>query len=169
MIEYVKTILTGQFEASICMLNQCIQTCAPVHWEGKIANATFRQIAYHTLFFVDLYLSPGEQAFKLRDLHHRGGDEQSDTGWGTGLARDETLSYVAICRQKALETLASETLETLEHESGFSWLPFSRGELHLYNIRHVQHHTGQLSAYLRRVDRDLKDSKGLRWVKTGWR
>lgn len=27
----------------------------------------------------------------------------------------------------------------------------ARGELHLYNLRHVQHHTGQLSAYLRRI------------------
>ncbi len=168
MIEYVKAILTGQFEASLCMLGQCIETCAPEHWEGKIANATVRQIAYHTLFFVDLYLSPSEQAFKLRDLHHRG-DERSNTGWRTGLARDETLSYLTICRQKALETLASETPESLERESGFSWLPFSRGELHLYNIRHVQHHTGQLSAYLRRIDETLKDAESLDWVTTGWR
>jgi hypothetical protein len=48
-----------------------------------------------------------------------------------------------------METLASETRESLERESGFRWLPFSRSELHVYNIRHVQHHTGQLSAYVR--------------------
>ncbi len=128
------------------------------------ANSTFRQIAYHTLFFVDLYLSPAESAFQLRELHHRGGDE-SGTAPSVGLPKDETLSYVAICRQKAVETLASEAPESLQRESGFSWLPFSRGELHLYNIRHVQHHTGQMSAYLRRIG---EDSEGW-WVKTGWR
>ncbi|MGH2395759.1 MAG: DinB family protein [bacterium] len=165
MIEYVRTILTGKFEASLCMLNDCVQKCPPEQWEGKIANSTFRQIAYHTLFFVDQYLSPSEAAFQLRDCHHRGGDERSSTAPSTGLTKDETLSYLAICRQKARETLASETRESLQRESGFSWLPFSRGELHLYNVRHVQHHTGQLSAHLRRI---VKDGERW-WVKTGWR
>jgi hypothetical protein len=35
--------------------------------------------------------------------------------------------------------------------SGFFWLPFSKLELQLYNIRHVQHHTGQLIDRLRTV------------------
>lgn len=168
MIEYVKAILTGQFEASLCMLGQCIETCPPGHWEGKIANATVRQIAYHTLFHVDLYLSPDEHSFKRGDLHHRG-DERSNTGWRTGLPREETLSYLRICREKARETLASETPESLARESGFSWVPISRGELHVYNIRHVQHHTGQMSAYLRRIDETLKDADSLDWITTGWR
>src|SRR2546421_8357803 len=133
------------------MMNQCVQLCPPEHWEGRIANDTFRQVAYHTLFFVDLYLSPNEEAFALRDVHHRGGDERSDAGPSAGLPRDDTLAYLAVCRRKALETLASETRESLEGASGFSRLPFSRAELHAYNIRHVQHHTGALSAYLRRI------------------
>ena len=165
MIQYFNTILTAQFEAALCMLNECVSKCPQEHWEGRIANDTFRQVAYHTLFFVDLYLSSSEAAFQLRECHHRGGDERSSTAVCAGLPKDETLSYLAICRQKALETLDSETLESLQRESGFSWLPFSRGELHLSNIRHVQHHTGQLSAYLRRIVED-----GERWwVKTGWR
>jgi uncharacterized damage-inducible protein DinB len=168
MIQYIKQIIIGQFEASLAMLNQCIQACPPEHWEGKIANDTFRQVAYHTLFFVDLYLSPDEEAFTLRDLHHRGGDERGPTA-SIGLPKDETLSYVAICRQKLLDTLAAETRESLEGPSGFSWRQISRGELHIYNIRHVQHHTGQLSAYLRRIDAALSDPKALPWIGTGWR
>jgi hypothetical protein len=167
MLDFLATILTGQFEAALCMMNQCVQACQGQHWEGKIANDTFRQVAYHTLFFVDLYLSPDENAFELRDLNHRGGDERGPT-LSAGLSRDETLNYLAICRQKMVETLAAETKQSLEGPSGFSWRKFSRGELHLYNIRHVQHHTGQLSAYLRRVDQALADPKALRWVGTGW-
>ena len=48
------------------------------------------------------------------------------------------------------------------------WLPFSRLELHLYNLRHIQHHTGQLSAYLRRVVPELAEPKKLRCVRSGW-
>jgi hypothetical protein len=168
MVEFVKQILIGQFDASLCMMNLCVQACRPEHWEGKIANDTFRQVAYHSLFFTDLYLSPGEEGFKLRNFHHRGGDERGPTA-SLGLAKDETLSYLAICRQKMLDTIGSETPQSLEAPSGFSWLRFSRGELHVYNIRHLQHHTGQFSAYLRKVDDALKDPKALPWVRTGWR
>lgn len=164
MIDYTKMILTGQFEAALRMLHDCVRRCPPDHWEARIASLTIRQIAYHTLFFADLYLSPGEAGFTLRDLHHRGGDERADTGPSAGLSKEETLAYAEICRKKALETLAAEGPGSLQRESGFSRLPFSRGELHLYNIRHIQHHTGQLSAYLRRV---VEDSERW-WVKTGW-
>lgn len=165
MIEYLKTILTGQFEAALCMLDECLGKCPAEHWEGKIANDSFRQIAYHTLFYIDLYLSPDEESFQLRDCHHRGGDERSNAAISAGLPQDEARAYLAAFRQSAIESLAAETAVSLQRASGFSRLPFSRGELHLYNIRHIQHHTGQLSAYPRRIVED-----GERWwVKTGWR
>jgi hypothetical protein len=145
-----------------------VQACPAEHWEGKIANNTFREVAYHTLFFVDYYLSPSEDAFELRDLHERGGDERSDSV-SPGLSKEETLAYLAICRQKVIEALAGETRESLEGPCGFPLRRFSRAELYVYSIRHVAHHTGQLSAYLRRLGEAFKDRKALPWVNTGWR
>jgi hypothetical protein len=172
MSDHLKTILTGQFEASLSMLNHCVRLCPPDRWEGKIANQTFRTIAYHTLFFVDFYLSPSENDFALRDLHQRGGDERIDGAPTAGLPKDETVGYVEACRAKLLQTMAAETAASLAALYGFtSWfsgLRMSRGELHIYNIRHIQHHTGQMSAYLRRVDAPPKNSTALRWVRTGW-
>ncbi|MGQ0550927.1 MAG: DinB family protein [Armatimonadota bacterium] len=168
MTDHFQKILTSQFEAALAMLKQCVEACPPQHYEGKIANDTFRTIAYHTLFWVDYYLSPGEHAFELRDVNHRGGDDRITTS-SPGLSRDETLSYVEICRRKLVETLAAETAESLAAPSGFSRFSFSRGELHLYNLRHIQHHTGALSAYLRRVDASVENSKALSWVRMGWR
>lgn len=168
MLDYFKQIVTAQFEAALCMMHRCISACPEEHWEGKIANDTFRQVAYHTLFFVDLYLAPNEVDFQMRDLNHRGGDERGPT-LSPGLSKEDTLAYLAICREKMLVTLAAETSESLQGPCGFSWRKFSRGELHIYNIRHVQHHTGQLSAFLRRVDSKLADHKALPWVGSGWR
>ena len=168
MSEFLKQILAKQYEAALCMLNQCVEACSAEHWEGKIANDTFRQVTYHTLFFTDFYLSPSESAFARRELHVRGGDELGSEA-SRGLSRDETLSYVAICRQKASEALAAETQASLEGPCGFSWRRFSRAELHIYNIRHIQHHAAQCSAYLRRVDERFKDPKSLPWVGSGWR
>jgi hypothetical protein len=169
MTDYIKSILTGQFEAALCMLHNCIRACPPEHWEGKIANGTFRWVAYHTLFWVDLYLSPGDEAaFELRELHQRGGDEREPFAC-LGLSKEETLEYIEICRQKLLKTLAAETAESLQAPCAIPWRKFSRGELHIYNLRHVQHHSGQLSAFLRRVDPALADHKALPWVGSGWR
>jgi len=165
MIDYLKTVLTRQYEASLCMLAGCLRRCAPEHWEGQIGNGTFRQVAYHTLYFTDLYLSRGKAALEQREFHRRGGSRRIGADPDGGLAQAETLAYLAVCRRKAVETLAAETLESLQGPSGFSKLRFSRGELHLYNIRHVQHHAGQLSAYLRRAADDGKGS----WIKSGWR
>ena len=138
MIDYVKTILIGQFEAALCMMDQCIRACPPEH------------------------------AFVLRDFHQRGGDDR-DNGVSPGLTPEETLAYVQICRQKLLESIAAETSESLQGPSGFAYREFTRGELYIYNLRHVQHHIGQLSAFLRRVDPALSHSPELDWIGSGWK
>jgi uncharacterized damage-inducible protein DinB len=168
MIDYFKQVLTAQFEASLSMLNDCIKSCPEEHWDGRIATVTFKQVAYHTLFYVDLYLTRNEESFQLRDFHTPGGDERNPFP-SPGLSRDVTLSYVQICRQKMIDSIASETSESLAGPSGFSWYKVTRGEMHLINIRHIQHHTGQLSAFLRRMDERFQDRESLRWVGSGWR
>jgi len=101
-----------------------------------------------------------------------GGDERWDKAPTIGLPQQDTIGYVEICRAKLVETIASESTDSLAGPSGFSaWfsgLGMSCGELHLYNVRHVQHHRGQLSAYLRKVDAGLMNSSTLRWIRTGW-
>lgn len=171
MIDYIKKIIAGQFEAALCMMNGCIQKSPEDLWDGKIARHTFWQVAHHTLWFVDLYLSPNEGAFQPRKFHPQEWTSFTDPIEVPSLRfnKTELSEYLTMCREKATATLKSETWESLQGESGFRWVPFSRGELHLYNIRHVQHHTGQLSAYLRRLDETLQDPKALRWVGTGWK
>ncbi|MDZ4684247.1 MAG: DinB family protein [Planctomycetaceae bacterium] len=168
MLDFFQQCVTSQFEAALCMLKEAIEQCPPEHWDGRIAQLTFRQVAYHTLFFVDVYLSPSEQGFELRELHQRGGDEREPIPC-PGLSQVETLAYLTICREKLLATLAAESPETLQGPSGFAHRRFSRGELHLYNLRHVQHHTGQLSAHLRRVDERFRGRDSLTWIGQGWR
>jgi len=48
----------------------------------------------------------------------------------------------------------------LEAESGFHWLPFSKLELQLYNLRHIQQHVGELYERLDRQNIELD------WVST---
>ena len=51
-----------------------------------------------------------------------------------------------MCRDTIAQQLPTTDLEL--GDSGFNWLPFGKLELQLYNIRHIQQHTGELSQRL---------------------
>ena len=160
--------LTNQFEAALCMLNQCIAACPPEHWEEKIASGTFRWVAYHTLFYVDLYLSPSEGAFQRREFH-RAAATNGASASTTASSRAKHWPTSKSVAKRCSPPLPTETSESLAGPSGFSWYPISRGELHINNIRHIQHHTGALYAYLRRVDESFREPVNpLRWIGSGW-
>ena len=68
--------IAGQFEAAFAMFNRCLEACPDEHWDALIAKYPFWQTAYHTLCFVDLYLSSGEKTWQPRTgpggFHPRG-------------------------------------------------------------------------------------------------
>jgi hypothetical protein len=165
---YLQRILTRQFEAALCMMGQCLEACPPARWSEKIALRTFGETAYHTLFFVDYYLAPAEETFELSEFHRRGGDERVER-ISRGLSKPETLEMLAACRENVVRTISAESTERLAGPSGFAARKFSRGELHIYNLRHVQHHTGQLVAHLRRSDEKLQHFQELPWIGSGWK
>jgi hypothetical protein len=163
MLKLAKAIIAGQFEAGLCMLNNCIEQCPEKEWDGLIGKYPFWHVVYHTLMYVDLYLSPGEATFAPRTIHPAGWQEFEEEYPSRRFEKQEMAEYLALCRDMLSRTIEAETEQSLAGPSGFSRLVFSRAELHLYNMRHLQHHAGQLSAFLRRTGVDTK------WVKTGWR
>ena len=68
----------------------------------------------------------------------------------------DILEFHEVCRREIESRVRSVALDL---PSGFSWLRFDRLEVHLYNIRHLQHHTGQLIDRLRTA-KDI----GVAWV-----
>jgi len=169
MTAFLRGILHGQYEAALCMLGEAISGCPDEHWDGVIGKYPFWQVAYHTLCYADLYLTPNEKDFVPRTIHPAGWKEFDDEYPSRRFTRDELTAYVAICREKAADTFAGQTQQSLEGPSGFARRTFSRGELHIYNIRHIQHHTGQLGAFLRRIDPANQELSVLRWLGSGWR
>ncbi|MCE9618936.1 MAG: DinB family protein [Planctomycetes bacterium] len=164
MNDHFKNVLSAQYEATLCMLNDCIVKCPAEHWEGVIAKYPFWQVVYHTLCCTDIYLTPGgEAAFKPHPVFHPKGMEDIRGEYPSRrFSREELLAYLAFCREKMASTMAQETQASMEAPTKFPWLTMSQSEMHIYNIRHVQHHAGQLGAFLRRQGGEL------RWVKRGW-
>jgi hypothetical protein len=172
MSEFLIKILIGQYEAVLAMMKLRIEACPSEYWEGKISEATFRQDAYHALFWFYYYLSSHEDQFVMTDLHTKGGDERRPV-ISQGLSKDDTLEFVELCRKWIYESLPQETEESLEGNSGFPSIfkkyPLTRAELHIYNIRHLQHHMAQESMYLRKISDEHDLSLELPWIGTGWR
>jgi len=172
MLDTFKELLAHQYEASLSMLNLAIAGCPEGSWNASVARLKFCQAAFHAVFFTDLYLQPGDdiEALKRQAFHverradFRDYEELQDRPQVLPYEREFVLSYLQNVRRKAQETIARETAQVLAGPSGFHLRLCSRAELHVYNIRHVQHHAGQLSLRLR-LDADVD----IPWVGHAWK
>lgn len=166
----VSQILLGQYEAALSMLRAAIESCPAEHWESKVANDPARLVVFHTLYCTDIYLSRSEAGFRSHEfvIEGRGLPFGQPLPPGThppGLSRQRAVEYCDFCIAKARAVLAAERESDLAGGSGFGH-PLSRAEMHIYNIRHVQHHTGALAAHVRRLSPDFPED-GMGWVDTG--
>jgi hypothetical protein len=167
MLALIREGLSAQFGASLQMLGGCLDRADPSVWLAPVGRVAFWHVAYHVLFCTDMYLSPGEGAFRPPAFHQEGSNFFGPPPWAPQMKvvidrpyDKETLAdYLGTCRAKARRVLAGETEAALAGPSGFPWLKCSRFEAHLYNLRHLQHHTGQLAAGLRR-----RSGQGVEWV-----
>ena len=170
MLETFKQLIGKQYEASLCALHECIDRCPDAAWDAPVANLAFCQAAFHVLFFTDLYLGPNVESLREQPFHRANSDAFRDyeelEPRRQQLLYDRAFlkHYLQHCRHKAAEVVAAETLEMLQLPAGFDWLKFPRAELHVYNIRHIQHHAAQLMLRLR-----IDFAQDFRWVGSGWR
>ncbi|HEY0171576.1 MAG TPA: DinB family protein, partial [Pyrinomonadaceae bacterium] len=109
----------------------------------------FWYVVYHTLFFTDLYLSGSAEGFAPPAPYTL--DELDPAGVMPGrvYAKEELLDYLRRCREKCRATVRGLTAERARALCVFRWGEVSFAELLLYNLRHVQHHAGQLNLMLR--------------------
>jgi hypothetical protein len=173
MTEMYRRLIAGQFEASLSTLNHCIAWCPDDIWIARVARHRFCQVAFHVLYFADFYLSPDPEAFEGQPFHLAhpnlfgalGRDEEPLEASGDGVyPRADLEAYAEYCRRKAVEVITAETEEMLCAPAEFLRRRFSRAELHVYNIRHIQHHAAQMIMRLR-LDTDVD----VPWISSGWR
>ncbi|WP_420124867.1 DinB family protein [Longimicrobium sp.] len=159
-----KQMLWRQYAAAIDMLENAIAACPDDLWGDRERRPEFWYIAYHTLFFLDLY-SYGTvdgwappQPFNLDEIDPAGVLPPRV------YTRDELLAYLQVGRGRARAAVEALTDHTAGRRSGIPWLELSEGELILDSMRHVQHHTAQLNLILRQVT-----DSAPRWVSSSRR
>ncbi len=153
-----KEALKKQFGAAIEMFGNALQACPGELWTAHMWKdshmppefSDFWYVAYHNLFWLDLYLSGGvagfspPQPFTLTELDAQGAlPERAYT-------QTELLSYLDHCRQKCLVTIEQLTDEHACRLCYFTWAKdgITFVELLLDNMRHVQDHAAQLNMFL---------------------
>ncbi len=146
MDESLKEILWRQFGASIDMLKNAIALCPPECWANE---KKFWYNAYHCLFFLDYYLTLEPQNFSPPIPFSL--SEFEDSMPERIYTKTELLTYVQYCRKKCHDFIGGMTDEVAKsfwtNSSGTMSYPVI--EILLYNMRHVQHHAGQLNLILR--------------------
>jgi len=172
MLDTLKELLAHQYEASLCALHLAIVRCPDAIWNQPVAKWKFCQAAFHVVFFADVYLQPSDNvdALKHQPFHiehkaaFRDYEEMEDRPQVLLYEKPFVVSYLQNVRVKAQETIARESAEVLAGPSGFHWRKCSRAELHVYNIRHIQHHAAQLQLRLR-----MDSEVDIPWVGHAWK
>ncbi|MFC3199922.1 hypothetical protein ACFOET_20045 [Parapedobacter deserti] len=144
-------ILASQYKASLGMLRSAIDKIPDAQWNNDEYNNPNWQLAYHILWGVKFYLGANpasympwtnaiEGAESLGGIHDWENPDENVTVEGFH-TKEELLSFISSLEDSLPNDIAKLPLNG---DSGFEWYPYSRLELHINSIRHIQHHTAQL-------------------------
>jgi hypothetical protein len=152
----INKTLWFQFGASIDMLAQAISNC-PIHlWDTP---QQFWYKAYHTIYWIDYYATEipdnfiPPAPFTLSEMDAEGLMPPCV------YTKNELLDYLQFCKQKCEVLINGLNETTMQVRFVNPYRNYSRYEIILYNMRHIQHHTGQLFLLLRQGDIDT-----MRWT-----
>lgn len=158
-IENLRTILWQQLGAAIDMLERAMQACPDDLWGDQSREPQFWYLAYHTLFFLDFYMSDSFEGFMplapftLSELDPEGVMPERI------YTKLELQTYLEHCRKKSKTVIESLSDDNANQRIKYGRVDISRAELFLYKTRHVQHHAAQLNLILRQ-----KNETPPRWV-----
>lgn len=156
-----REIMWRQIGGAIDTLDNAIKVCPDSLWRQPVwhdpstlpARSEFWYVAYHTLFWLDLYLFGSEEGFTPPAPFSL--VEQDDANGPLPdrvYSRDELLGYLASLRQQCHDIFATLTDERARQPVSFGWMDegevVSYAELQLYTMRHIQDHAAQLSLIL---------------------
>jgi hypothetical protein len=158
MDSILKTGLWQQFGAAIDMLDNAISACPDELWTASLWNDSSDKpysqvwyIAYHTLVWLDLYLTGSSEGFAPPAPFVRGVLPEKP------YTKDQIRTYLIQCRKKCQETIEGLTDEKARQVCKFEWMEPTFFELQIYCMRHVQEHAAQLSLLIGRDNATLTD------------
>ena len=158
-----------QLAASIDMLHTAIETATEEVWNNEYDDPRFWRVAAHVTLFIDFYfstldeniLNPSETYMVPEFLQKYGTNYLDDLEKGF-VTKSDLLNYLEHSRKNLRVYFDNDITPQLAEDSGFDWLSMNKGELLLYNMRHIMEHVAILNQILKKYG--LKASS---WRKTG--
>lgn len=152
-----KAIIWNQFGAAMDMLENAVRACPDDLWGDPSVKPEWKDndvvgfwyVVYHTLFYLDFYLSDSAEGFAPPAPFTLGELDPTGVLPDRVYTKAELLSYLEHGRKKCHITLLALTDEKARQRCGFPERDMSVAELLLYTMRHVQHHAAQLHLLLR--------------------
>lgn len=148
----IRAAITGQYHASLAMLRQAIELCPDEVWLTGTHPRHFWRIAYHVLFYTHWYLEKeSEDVVRWeKDREHCACLWEDEDGSlppeMEPYSKAEVLQYLD--QVDASVDAKVDAMDLDSPESGFYWYKIPKLDHQLMNIRHVQHHVGQLAELL---------------------
>jgi len=167
MTNKIQEGLWRQFGASIDMLQNAILFCPESYFT---TNKRFYYLAYHCVLFLDYYLSIPPKDFSpilpftIKDKEQRPLESIGDIVPDKIYSKEELIDYINKSRlkcQNLIESLTDNEKLNIRFTEGNQEgdMDYPILEILLYNLRHTQHHIGQLNLIMRQ---DLH--KHMEWV-----
>ncbi len=176
--------MLGEFEVAIDRLERALRECPDERWhtslwvvkrtdpwmwpkggdgDGRTEDAiqvfsAFWLIAYHCLFFLDLYCWDEAGSFATPPEFANGPEDQGIDEFGAArfpnvtYSREELLGYVAYCRGRVRATLANLTdrQRAIKLRPGHPHAGKTFEQLLEVNLAHVREHGDQLATFIAR-------------------
>lgn len=151
----IRHALKSQYHAALATLGSAIVKCPDALWDDASTDqSVVWRVAYHTLYFTDLYLCQKVEDFVPWAKHRDEAHVIRTVPWEGNrppkpcdpYTREDILEYLQLCDEMVARV---DSLDLSAAESGFSWYKMSKIEHQIVNIRHIQHHAAALSYRLR--------------------
>lgn len=154
----MKAALKSQYHAALAMLKEAVELCPDNVWTSGKPPRQFWRLAYHTLFFTNMYLGVSVDDFKPWAKHRDEveSDAERETLEPTPYTKADILEYLEIVDSQVDSQLDRADLNS--QECGIPWYKMPKLDHVIMNLRHVQEHTGQFR------DRLLEAGVDVRWV-----
>jgi uncharacterized damage-inducible protein DinB len=155
-IKLWQEMIWRQFGAAIDTLENLIRAYPDELWHEQLwptpaGRAEFSQVwyvAYHALFWLELYLTGSEDGFEPPAPFTLIEQDENGPLPERSYTKEELLSYLDHGRKRCRATIAALTDEQALRRCRFPWGEVPFAELFTYNLRHVQEHAAQLSLFL---------------------
>ena len=103
---HLKEVIRSQYAAALEMLKQAIAKCPDSMWDDPNHKNRFWHVAYHALFYTDLYVRPSERDFAPWDKHRDEYEFMGPLPWpphkepaiGEPYSKQDVLEYLGFSR-----------------------------------------------------------------------